>query len=483
MYDTRAEFSSTERKTMNANAAKDPRELIDHSPMTYGMWLVVAVATLLNAMDGFDILSVALASNGIAKQWAVPIGALSWVLTAELIGMAIGSVLLGGVADRIGRRPTLLGCLVTMAAGMFMATTAGSPNELLIWRVITGLGIGGMLSATNALVAEFTNLKSRKLCISIMVIGYPLGAGIVGLLASPLINNPKYGWHSVFYLGAALTAALLPLAFFCVPESVHWLTRKQPAGALDRVNKSLSKVGLMKVAALPEHAPSERSKSIGDIFSPALRGTTLVVTAAYFFHIFSFYFLAKNLVRLYSAVFAGLPEATSGPFVAPLTNFGGAAGGILVGVLAKRIGFKPLTITIMVLNFVAILAFGRGPADWTVLTTLAIMVGFFGNAAISGLYSIVAYAFPTHVKATGTGFVIGVGRLGALLSTPVSAYLFDPTGKAPLPPVDMLPSVALIMGLGSLLAAVALIFLKLNVDRPVTDDQPQKARELRARTA
>src|SRR5215475_9179532 len=98
--------------------ATDPREIVDRSPMTYVQVFVVAITVLLNAMDGFDILSIAFASNGIAKEWNVTTAALGLVLSMELIGMAIGSVFLGGIADRIGRRSTLLGCLMTMAVGM-----------------------------------------------------------------------------------------------------------------------------------------------------------------------------------------------------------------------------------------------------------------------------------------------------------------------------------------------------------------------------
>src|SRR5678809_1054691 len=243
----------------------DPREILDRSAMTTAQFVVVALTIFMNGIDGFDVLSIAFASPGIAREWGIAQTALGLVLSMELIGMAIGSVLLGGVADRIGRRPTLLGCLATMAFGMLMATTAGSPVQLSIWRVVTGLGIGGMLSCTNAVVAEFSNKKWKSLCISIMVIGYPLGGGIGGLWASGLIN--AYGWRAVFYLGAGLTTVLLPLAFFLVPESVHWLTRKQPLNALGRVNASLSKLGYAPVAAMPQMAADDRKKSLGDIFS------------------------------------------------------------------------------------------------------------------------------------------------------------------------------------------------------------------------
>jgi MFS family permease len=447
--------------------------------MTYVQVIVVALTVLLNAMDGFDILSIAFASNGIAAEWKVTTQALGIVLSMELIGMAIGSVLLGGVADRIGRRPTLLACLVTMAFGMFMATTAASPVQLSIWRVVTGLGIGGMLSATNAVVAEFSNVKWRRLCISIMVIGYPLGGGAGGLWAAGLIN--AYGWRSVFYLGAALTAVLFPLCVLFVPESVHWLARKQPANALARVNASLTKLGQATVNALPEIASTDRRKSLGDIFSPALIGITLTVTAAYFLHIVSFYFLAKWTPRIVAAIFPTLPPGT-GPRVLALSNFGGAAGGALFGLLATRIGLKPLTIVIMVMNTVAIFFFGRTPADLATLTWLALAVAFFGNAAISGMYSIAAYAFPTHVRATGTGFVIGVGRGGAVLSPWLAGLLFDPSGTLRNLPVDKLTEVATIMGMGSLLAAGALLLLKANVDRPAVEATAPKAAALRTRS-
>ena len=448
--------------------------------MTTAQIIVVALTVLLNAMDGFDILSIAFASNGIAAEWKVTTQALGIVLSMELIGMAVGSVFLGGVADRIGRRPTLLGCLVTMAVGMFMATTAASPVQLSIWRVVTGLGIGGMLSATNAVVAEFSNKKWRAMCISIMVIGYPLGGGIGGMWASGLIN--AYGWRSVFYLGASVTALLLPLSYFFVPESVQWLARKQPANALARINASLTKLKQTTVKALPEIDTTERRKSLADIFSPALIGITLVVTAAYFLHIVSFYFLAKWTPRIVGAIFPTLPPGT-GPRVLALSNFGGAAGGAVFGLLAGRVGLKRLTIVILVLNTISIVLFGRTPADLSTLTWLAIAVGFFGNAAISGMYSIAAYAFPTHVRATGTGFVIGIGRGGAVLSPWLAGFLFDPSGVLLKLPIEKLGWVAVVMGMGSLLSAGVLFLLRANVGRqaePVAE--VPKAAPLRTRT-
>lgn len=417
--------------------------------MTTAQVIVVAITVLLNAMDGFDVLSIAFASPGIAREWGIDRGALGIVLSMELIGMAVGSVFLGGVADKIGRRPTLLGCLMVMALGMYGATTAGNPVILSIWRIFTGLGIGGMLSATNAVVGEFSSKKWRALCISIMVIGYPLGGGFGGLYASSLIGS--YGWRSVFYLGAIVAALSFPILYFFVPESVHWLARKQPEGALNRVNASLRKLGHATVSALPVMAETDRKKSVGDIFSPALVGTTVIVTATYFLHILTFYFLIKWTPQIVAGM--QFPDSAAGRVLA-FANLGGAAGGAVFGLLTGKIGLKPLTIGILVFNAIAVASFGRTPAELGTLTMLSVIVGFFGNAAISGLYSIVAYAFPTHVRATGTGFVVGVGRGGAVLSPIVAGYLMQGGFT--------LPTVAMIMCIGSLLAAIMLSMLKMS---------------------
>lgn len=435
------------------NNATDPRQIIDQSEMSMAMMIVVTITVFLNAMDGFDVLAISFASPGIADEWGVSQTALGFVLSAELVGMAIGSIFLGGVADKIGRRPTLLGCLVVMAAGMFLVTTSSSPTVLMIWRVITGLGIGGMLSCTNATVAEFSNKKWRSLCISLMVIGYPLGGTFGGMFASHLLAN--YDWRSVFYFGATVTFILIPVVFFLVPESVHWLTRKQPDNALDRVNASLTKLGHSVIAALPEVHEEEKKKSVGDIFSPALIATTLLVTAAYFLHITTFYFILKWTPKI--VVDMGFAASNAGQILT-WANLGGALGGAAFGVLTARFGLKPLTIVILVLTMVGVTVFGNTPADLDRMALLAAFAGFFGNAGVSGLYSIVAYAFPTHVRATGTGFVIGVGRAGAVIAPILAGVLFD-AGKG-------LPTVAFVLACGSLIAAIVLLFLKMGDDSP-----------------
>src|SRR4030095_10744703 len=316
----------------------DPRDTIASAPMSRLQWAVVALTIALNALDGFDVLSISFASPGIAQEWGIDRAALGIVLSMELIGMALGSVFLGGVADKIGRRPTVLGCLVVMAVGMYMVTTVKGLVDLSIWRVITGLGIGGMLAAINAVAAEFSNEKRRPVCVSIMAIGYPIGAVIGGAIVARLLQGHE--WRAVFHFGAAITAAFIPLVFLLMPESVYWLTRKQPPGALEAINRTLRRFGRTAVNALPVIAAEVRKRSAADLFAPGLVAVTILVTTAYFLHIVTFYFIVKWVPKI--VVDMGFaPSAAAGVLV--WTNVGGATGGAGLGLLSQRVGPRHIT--------------------------------------------------------------------------------------------------------------------------------------------
>ena len=427
----------------------DPRDVLRHSAMSPLQVLIVGLTIALNALDGFDVTAISYASPGISKEWSLPQGGLGIVLSMELIGMAFGSIVIGNLADRIGRKPTMLLCLAFMSVGMLMATTAGNPTALSVWRVITGLGIGGMLAAINAVSSEFANDKRKHMSVALMTIGYPLGAVFGGLGAARLLQT--YDWRSVFYLGAMATVVLIPVVALVIPESVHWLARKQPSGALGKINKAMARMGHPPVAALPVISPAARAQSAGDIFGPAMLATTVLVTLAYFFHIVTFYYIIKWVPKI--VVDMGF-VASSSARVLMWTNVGGATGGAIFGFLTLRYNVKMLTIAALVVSTVAVSVFGTAPADLQTLIIICAFCGFFINAGIVGLYAIIAQAFPTHVRASGTGFAIGAGRGGSVLAPIIAGFLFQ-YGFS-------LPTVSFALGAGSIIGAVMLLLLKID---------------------
>jgi benzoate transport len=429
--------------------SRNPIEILAHSRMGALQLVAVTMCVALNALDGFDVLAISFAAPGIAAQWGIDRGALGVVLSMELIGMAVGSVLLGTVADRIGRRPTILACLALMAGGMVGAAIAQSVAELSMYRLLTGLGIGGMLAAINAMAAEYANQKNRSLAVTIMAAGYPLGAIAGGSITTVLLAH--YPWQSVFVFGAIATGLFIPLVWFLLPESVEYLTRRQPRGALQRINRTLQRMGHETVEALaPLDQGAKKSAGMARLFGADLRARTLVLTLAYFAHIMTFYFIIKWIPKI--VVDMGYhPSEAAGVLV--WANVGGASGAILLGLLSLRINVRWLVIGALAAGFALVAYFGQGQADLRELALVAASAGFFTNAAVVGIYALLALAFPTDVRAGGTGFVIGIGRGGAALGPIVAGYLFVAGAGLDL--------VALIMALGSVVAAVSLMALRL----------------------
>ena len=323
-----------------------------------------------------------------------------------------------------------------------------------------------MLAAINAIAAEFSNHKRRHLCVSIMAIGYPIGAVVGGLIVAQMLKTQT--WHSVFFFGSGITALFIPLVVFFIPESVAWLARKQPEGALEKINRTLMRMRHAAVSALPVISAEVRKRSVMDIFAPGLIATSLLVAVAYFFHVTTFYFVLKWTPNIVTDM--GFP-ASAAAGVLVWANVGGALGGAVLGLLTLRFGVKGLTIGAMLLSTVAVMIFGHSPADLQKLSFLCALSGFFTNGAIVGMYAIFAQAFPTHVRAAGTGFGIGVGRGGSVLAPIIAGYLF----KAGVP----VPTVAMFLACGSLLAAITVSFLKLKTDDRESGQRRRAAADLK----
>lgn len=429
---------------------RDPQTILSHGAMKPLQIAAVTLCVLLNALDGFDVLAISFASPGIASEWGIDRAALGLVLSMELIGMAVGSVVLGNLADRIGRRPTVLACLVIMAGGMAMATTAGSVVYLSVIRLVTGLGIGGMLACTNALVAEFSNDRHRNLAVAIMAAGYPMGAIVGGSIATSLLATGH--WRDVFMFGAAATAVFLPIAWFLLPESIGFLLQKRGPGALERINANLHRLGHETVPALPPAPVTAQKASITQLFAPGLARSTILLTLAYFCHIMTFYFILKWIPKI--VVDMGYAASKAGD-VLVWANVGGLAGATLLSLLTYRIAVRKLVIVAMLASTALVSLFGQGQDTLAGLALIAGAAGFCTNAGVVGLYALFAKVFPTSVRASGTGFVIGLGRGGAALGPIVAGFLFN-AGFA-------LSSVAVLMGAGSLIAAAALAVLRERV--------------------
>jgi len=424
----------------------DPSVQLRHEPMSSFQLVAVAICVALNALDGFDILAITFAGPGIVREWSLGPGGLGIVISTGLVGMSIGSLLLAPMADKWGRRPIILLCLVLMTVGMLLSATANSIASLVIWRVITGVGIGSMLASINAMVAEYANDTRRDFCVGLMAIGYPLGGVLGGMAAAALLAH--FDWRSIFIFGGVVSAVILVAVWRRLPESIEFLVAKRPANALTNINAILQRMRRAPIAELPVRIRNPQT-SVWKAFDKPLIGRTALICGAYFLYMITCYYALGWIPSIIAAL--GFSPSV-GAEVSVWTNLGGIIGGTLLGYMARHIGLKTLVSGATMATALALAVFGRTQPDLLTLKIVAFVLGFFLFASAVGFYAVFVRVFPTHVRATGTGLAIGLGRFGGMLGPPLGGWLMAfGTSR---------PSVAVLMALGAALAAFAIWLLR-----------------------
>jgi benzoate transport len=401
--------------------ATSVRDTLAAAPMSAVQIAAVALSIALNAIDGFDVLAMSFAAPSISSEWRVAPALLGVTLSSGLAGMAAGSLLVAPIGDRHGRRPLVLLCLVLMAVGMLLTAAVESVFWLCTWRVVTGLGIGGMVATLGAVSAEFSNERRRDLCVALMTIGYPVGGLLGGFAAAELVHS--FGWRSIFAFGGVLTAIFLPLVWFCLPESLLHLQRQRSPAALRQMNALLARMGHGPCLASPAEAPSDllRSGGLRELLGVHYRRLTLLLVSAYCLHILTFYFYSGWLPKLMSDLGFSSPEAIR---TSAVMSMGGVLGGIALGWLAPVLGLKRQVVAAMIGTAVTMAIFGN-VHGLSALRLMAFMVGIFMLGGIVGLYASLARAFPVRMRVTGTGLAIGLGRGGAVAGPIIGGLLLE----------------------------------------------------------
>jgi benzoate transport len=382
--------------------------------------LIVILLVLLNALDGFDVLAITFAAPGISEDWEISLSALGVVIAASVIGMAVGSVFLAPMADRIGRRPTILICLCIMAVGMLLTATADSIAMLSAWRIFTGVGIGGMIPAITAASAEFSNNKRRDLAVSAMTIGYPLGGLIGGFMSAGLVDYG--GWRAIFVAGGLATAAFIPIVWLALPESLEFLAARGGSNALSKINVILNRLGHPSVEEARAGVMQKQSADPRALFGPDLRMLTFLLVSAYFLHIMAFYFFTGWLPKIMTDAGYATSVAIA---TSAITSTGGVLGGIFIGLTSPYIGLKRLAVTSMAGTSVMMAVFAMSTGNLNTLRIAAFVLGIFMMGGIVGLYAFLARAFPARLRVTGCGLAIAMGRAGGIVGPILGGVLLD----------------------------------------------------------
>jgi len=388
-------------------------------PLQFG---VTALCFIIAMLDGFDTQSIAFVAPKIAEDWGLLPSAFGPIFAVGLLGLTVGAFTLSPAADKFGRKAVIL--VSTLIFGLFALLTAyaSSMNELLLYRFITGIGLGAAMPNIIALTSEYGPARLRATLVTVMFCGFPLGSTIGGLVSTGLIAN--WGWQSVFFVGGVLPLLMLPVLYFMLPESVRFLVAKgAPESKIAPIVKKIdanASVAEFIEGLKHEQSAAKKGFSVFQLFTEGRAPVTLLLWVAFFMNLLVMYFLVNWLPTLLKS--AGLPLSMAILSTATL-NLGGVVGAVVLGRMIDKLSPYLVLGSAYAASaaFIALLAFGG--TNLTVLLVGAALSGFGVVGAQIGCNALTAAVYPTNIRATGVGWALGVGRIGAIVGPLVGGVL------------------------------------------------------------
>lgn len=396
------------------------KQAIYNNTMNSFQIFAISICVLISVIDGFDVLTIAFVAPSISTQWGLNPEQLGVLFSAGLVGMVIGALLISPFADKFGRRIIILCCLVILTIGMFASGLSNNHSELIIARLFTGLGMGAILPGINTVVAEYSSNRSRSLAISIMAAGYTVGSVIGGIISIALIKH--FGWQYVFFFGGVLSAIMFVVVFCQLPESLDFLLTKKSNKGLIKLNQLLKKLGLKSCDTFPKITAisQKQQKKFSLLLTPSMLKATILLCISNFMLMCSFYFLANWTPKILVNLGYTNELSITGSL---LMNIFGIAGGVLLGWFSKKYAVQKAVSLMLVIAFISVTAFGFSANILPLLFILIAFIGFTIFAAMAGLYATAPIVFPPQIRATGTGIVLGLARLGAALGPYIAGLL------------------------------------------------------------
>jgi AAHS family 4-hydroxybenzoate transporter-like MFS transporter len=408
---------STAVRTVDVSAIINGRRL---NGFNYGL---IVLSWLITVFDGFDMMMVSFTAPFMRDEFGLSKMMLGRVFSAGLVGMMLGGLCFSFIADRIGRRPTVV--IAAVSFGLLTTATgfAGSYQALLALRFLDGLALGGMLPLAWALNIEFVPMRMRSTIVTIIMMGYSFGT----FVAAPMTNwiAPRYGWQGVYVAGGVGTLLCAAALWLKLPESVRFLVTKglKPdvvAKTLRRMDPRSDYTSADRFV-LSDEPKVERQFGVSDLFVGPLRVITPLLWLGYIASSLAIYFSASwGPIVLEDLKF---PRATA----ALVASFGGLLGAVAGLALmrftdrlgARAVAFYPaLAIPVLLMQGLDLVPVQLFLAV-NILGALLISGSHFGILSIAGIF------YPSAIRASGAGWATSVAKIGAILGPIVGAAVLS----------------------------------------------------------
>lgn len=371
-------------------------QILEEETFTRQQAIVVAMCGALVAMDGFDVQAIGFVAPDLARQLNIARGSLGSVFSSGLLGMMLGALTFGPIADRLGRKPVLVACSLIFGVLSLLTAAAGSLQSLLIVRFLTGLGLGGAMPNAIALTSESTPKKFRATAVTVMFCGFSIGAAVGGFVSAGLIE--RLGWQSVFIVGGVLPCIMAVLLFAFLPESKGFLQIEHRAGA-----------GAVK-----------------GLFDSGRALVTLLLWVMFFMNLLDLYFLNNWLPTVMND--AGIPVRRA-IIITTLFQVGGTVGALTLGRIIDRRSSYHMLAWMYLLAAASIFFIGAAGATIALLVCAVFAAGVGVVGGQMGANVLASEFYPTAIRSTGVGWALGIGRVGSIIGPVVGGFLLSLGGQ------------------------------------------------------
>jgi AAHS family 4-hydroxybenzoate transporter-like MFS transporter len=399
----------------------DVQAFINAQPLSRYQWRVVILCFLIVFLDGLDTAAMGFIAPALSVEWGIDRASLGPVMSAALIGMVFGALGSGPLADRFGRKVVLVVAVFLFGLFSLLAAYSSNIDQLLILRLLTGLGLGAAMPNATTLLSEYTPERLKSLLVTSMFCGFNLGMACGGFVSAKLI--PAMGWHSLLLIGGILPLLLTVVLMIWLPESARFLVVRNLG--VDRIRKVLAPISSMQVNvakdfSVPEQKTVRSRNVLKVVFSGTYSAGTLLLWLTYFMGLVIVYLLTSWLPTLMRDSGASMEQSA---FIGALFQFGGVLSAVGVGwAMDKYNPHKVIGCAYFLAGVFAWLV-GQSLGNVAVLATLVLLAGMCINGAQSAMPSLAARFYPTQGRATGVSWMLGIGRFGAILGAWAGATL------------------------------------------------------------
>jgi len=389
----------------------DVPEYIDRQPVGAFQIRLLLICAAVLFIDGFDTQAIGYVAPAVAQEWKLPRGALGPVFSAGLFGLMIGALVLGTLADRIGRKRIIVLSSAAFGVGTLLTMLVQDAAWLMALRFLTGLGLGGAMPNAVALASEFSPHRRRATMVMAMFAGFSIGAALGGLLAAALI--PAFGWRSVFLVGGLAPLLLVPVILYALPESIRYLALV--GGRDGEVAKLLRHVTPdMKLAGdvcFVVREPKLYGLPVAHLFAERRGTVTLLLWVVFFMSLLDLYLLSNWLPTVLNDLGVSVSVAAA---IGAMLQVGGVVGTFTLGHFIDRFSFRALTLTYLCAS-VAVAAIGFTSHSTSLVTIAIFAAGFFIVGGQIASNALTATYYPTAIRSTGVGWALGIGRVGSII--------------------------------------------------------------------